>query len=110
MQDLPGRNRDDTQSVQNRIENGLNIDGVEITEAIRLGERGQNKGIKPSLILATLDTPVRKRVILAASKNLRNTENWASVCICPDPTPMERERERGGKNTGGTAEKRRDEG
>ena len=61
VQDLPGRNRDDIQSIQNLIEKGLNIDGVEITKAIGLGGRGQNKGTKPGLILATLDTPATKK-------------------------------------------------
>jgi len=37
VHDLPGRNREDTQSVHNLIENDLNIDGVEITKVIRLG-------------------------------------------------------------------------
>jgi len=44
------------------------------------------------MILASLDTPTRKRVILAALKNLRNTDNWDNVYICPDLTPKERER------------------
>jgi len=37
VQDLPGKNRDGIQSIQNLIENGLNIDRVEINTVIRLG-------------------------------------------------------------------------
>jgi len=83
--DLPVRNRDDTQLVQSLIENGLNNDGVDNTKAIRLGE---NKGTTPRLILATLDTPARKRVILVASK----TQIIGLMYTYAQTSPLRRER------------------
>ena len=73
---------------------GTNVEGVRVTKLIRLGGRGQNQINKPRLIMATLDQPARRRVILAAAKTLRHTDNWSNVYISPDLYPSEREKER----------------
>ena len=73
---------------------GTNVDGVKITKLIRLGGRGQNQNVKPRLIMATLDQPARRRVILAAVKTLRYTDKWSNVYVSPDLAPAEREKEK----------------
>ena len=65
-----------------------------MTKLIRLGGRGQNQNEKPRLIVATLDQPSRRRVILAATKTLRHTETWSNVYISPDIAPAERDKEK----------------
>lgn len=70
---------------------GLGMLGVEISKIKRLGGIGQNRNIKPRLLLAVLDTPNQKRAILAAAKRLRDDPEWSNVFITPDHTPKERE-------------------
>ena len=60
----------DTNKRNNMISNVLGIDGVHIIKTIRLGGRGQSRPTKPGLILATMDTPIRKRAILALVMSL----------------------------------------
>ena len=91
----PGnKNQEDIENVEEMLHEGINIDGITVTKLIRLGGRGQNQNEKPRLIMATLDQPSRRRVILAAAKTLRHTESWSNVYISPDIPPAEREKER----------------
>lgn len=41
--------------------------------------------------MATLATLARKRMILAATNTLRNTDDCSKIYITPDQTPKERE-------------------
>jgi hypothetical protein len=91
---LQDRNEDDIKRINEMIEHGTGVSDVKITKLIRLGGRGQNQQSKPRLILATLDSPDRRRVILAAAKMLRPTDDWANIYISADLTPSEREKEK----------------
>lgn len=88
---LNERNRADKENIEAIIADGLAMTGVEVSNVIRLGGRGQNRNNKPRLVMATLATPARKKMILAAAKTLRNTEDWSNIYITPDQTPKERE-------------------
>ena len=85
------RNKGDTDKINNMISNVLGIDEVHILKTIRLGGRGQSRTTKPRLILATVDTPIRKRAILASAKFLRDIEDWKNIYISPDLISKERE-------------------
>ena len=89
--DREARQAEDCMVVTEILNQGLNITDVSITKAIRIGGRGQNRGIKPRLILATLDTTRYKRDILSNARKLRNTPQWDNIHISSDQTPKERE-------------------
>ena len=59
---------DDTKRVNELIQDGVNVPGVNVTRLIRFGGRGPNQQDKPRLILATLDGPDRRRAILSAAR------------------------------------------
>ena len=63
---LLDRNVDDIKIIGELIERGTGVGDVKVTKLIRLGGRGQNQQSKPHLILATLDRPDRRGVVLNA--------------------------------------------
>ena len=64
-------NKRDTQAVMKLVNEGLKIDGFELTKiTICLGGKGKNRANKSRLILATMLSPICKRSILAAANTL----------------------------------------
>jgi hypothetical protein len=88
------RYENDKKKVDEIIQEGTGVTGVNVSKLVRLGGRGQNQHQKPRLLLVTLDFPDRRRAILAAAKLLRHTEKWSNIYISPDLTPTERESEK----------------
>jgi hypothetical protein len=88
-ENLQDRNKDDIRRIDELIEQGTSVMGVKVIKLIRQGGRGQNQQNKPRLILTTLDSPDRRRVILAAAKMLRHTDDWTNIYISPDLTTTE---------------------
>ena len=78
------RYQHDKTQVEEVIQEGTGVIGVNISKLIRLGGRGQNQQQKPRLLLVTLELPDRRRAILAAAKSLRHTEKWSNIYISPE--------------------------
>ena len=70
------------------IENGLDVEQVEIQSIVRLGKKIEGKS---RLTKVTLDSVKSKRELLNNAKKLRNSEKWGRVYITPDLSPHERE-------------------
>jgi len=89
---LAERSKEDLDTVNNIITDKLDVEGALIIKTIRLGGRGQNKNNKPRLIMATLESPARRRIVLAAANNLRFMDDLQyRIYINPDLNPKERE-------------------
>ena len=82
------RKVEDREQVVDMIENGLDVEQVEIQSIVRLGKKIEGKS---RLTKVTLDSVKSKRELLNNAKKLRNSEKWGRVYITPDLSPHERE-------------------
>ena len=72
------------------LNNVLEIADVSIINFYRLGGKGQNRNLKPRLLLATLNSKDKQHEALANTWKLKGNQEWKKVDVDPDRTLEQR--------------------
>ena len=63
---------------------------MSIINLYSLGGKGQNRNLKPRLLLATLNSKDKQHEALANTWKLKSNQEWKKVYVDPDRTPEQR--------------------
>ena len=81
---------EDHKNVKDILNNVLEIADVPIINLYRLGGKGQNRNLRPRLLLATLNSKDKQHEALANTWKLKGNQEWKKVYVDPDRTPEQR--------------------
>ena len=87
---LTDKRAEDHKNVKDILNNVLEIADVSIINLYRLGGKGQNRNLKPRLLLATLNSKDKQHEALANTWKLKGNQEWKKVYVDPDRTPEQR--------------------
>ena len=87
---LTDKRAEDHKNVKDILNNVLEIADVSIINLYCLGGKGQNRNLKPRLLLATLNSKDKQHEALANTWKLKGNQEWKKVYVDPDRTPEQR--------------------